>query len=207
MSAARETAAGGVKILADVGPIALFMIVYNVAYRSRPDDAIFIATGAFIIATLAALAFTWFRERRLSPMLLVTAVIVTIFGGLTLALQDALFIKIKPTIVNLLYAAVIFGGLAVGRNVWKMLFNSVFDLSDRVWRILAVRWGAWFVFLAILNEVIWRNFSEAFWANFKFWGVLPLTVLFAFANVPITMREQERRAAERKAAQASSDES
>ncbi len=207
MSAARQTAAGGLKILTDVGPIALFMIVYNIAYRSRPDDAIFIATAVFIVATLAALAFTWFRERRLSPMLLVTAVIVTVFGGLTLALQDALFIKIKPTIVNLLYAAVIFGGLAVGRNVWKMLFNSVFDLSDRVWRILAVRWGAWFVFLAILNEVIWRNFSEAFWANFKFWGVLPLTVLFAFANVPITLREQERRAAERKAASDETEES
>lgn len=207
MSAARQTAAGGLKILTDVGPIALFMLVYNIAYRSRPDDAIFIATAVFIVATLAALAFTWFRERRLSPMLLVTAVIVTVFGGLTLALQDALFIKIKPTIVNLLYAAVIFGGLAVGRNVWKMLFNSVFDLSDRVWRILAVRWGAWFVFLAILNEVIWRNFSEAFWANFKFWGVLPLTVLFAFANVPITLREQERRAAERKAASDETEES
>lgn len=190
MTAAKETAAGGAKILVEVGPIAIFMIAYNVANRMAPDDAIFIATGVFIVSTLAALAWAWLKDKRVPPMLLVSGVLVTFFGGLTLALHDALFIKIKPTIVNLLYAGVILGSVFVGRNVWKMLFAAAFTLPDRVWNILAVRWGLWFVFLAVLNEVVWRNTSEAFWANFKFWGVLPLTLAFAMANVPITLKHQ-----------------
>ncbi len=123
-------------------------------------------------------------------MLIVTAVVVLFFGGLTLALHDALFIKIKPTIINLLYAAVIFGGLLFKQNIWKMLFRSAFDLPDKAWTILAVRWGAFFVFLAVLNEVVWRNTSEAFWANFKFFGVFPLTIAFALANVPLLLKHQ-----------------
>jgi intracellular septation protein len=123
-------------------------------------------------------------------MLIVTAVVVLFFGGLTLILQDALFIKIKPTIINLLYAAVIFGGLMFKQNIWKMLFRSAFDLPDKAWNVLAVRWGLFFVFLALLNEAVWRNTSEAFWANFKFFGVFPLTIAFALANVPFLLKHQ-----------------
>lgn len=187
-ASAGDTLGQGAKLLVEVGPIFVFMVTYNVANRSRPDEAIFIATAVFIAATLAALAYAWLHQRRVPLMLVVTAVIVTVFGGLTLALQDAIFVKIKPTIVNLLYAAAIFGSLLVGRNIWKLLFSQVFTLPDRIWNILAARWGAWFVFLAVLNEFIWRNFSEAFWANFKFWGVMPLTIAFAMANLPITMK-------------------
>jgi intracellular septation protein len=196
----RQTLGQGMKLAIDFGPIAIFMVTYNVAARRVPDEAIFIATGVFIVATLLALGYTWLKERRLSPMLLVSGVIVTVFGGMTLIFHDALFIKLKPTIVNLLYASVIFGGLLVGRNVWKMLFASAFTLPDKIWNTLAVRWGAWFVFLAILNEVVWRAppnafwlqwtgmDAESFWANFKFFGVLPLTLIFAFANLPITAK-------------------
>jgi intracellular septation protein len=111
-----------------------------------------------------------------------------LFGGLTMALHDPIYIKIKPTVVNLFYAAVIFGGLLFKRNIWKQLFAGSFDLPDRVWRILAIRWGSFFVFLALLNEFVWRTYSEAFWANFKFFGVFPLVFLFGLLNVPITLK-------------------
>ena len=161
---------------------------YALAVAEASRSAIFLATGVFMVATAIAIAYSWAKEKRVSPMLIVTGVIVAVFGGLTLYLQNPLFIKLKPTIVNGLYAAVILGGLAVGYNVWRMLFQTAFTLPTKIWNTLAFRWGLWFVFLAILNEVIWRNFSEAFWANFKVFGVLPLTLIFTFANLPITQK-------------------
>ena len=197
---AGETLGQGAKLLVDFGPVFVFMIAYNVANTYAKDQALFIATGAFMAATAAALLYSWLKEKRIPPMIMVSGVIVMVFGGLTLWLQDGLFIKIKPTIVNGLYASVLLGGLLVGTNVWKLLFSSVFTLPDRVWNILAVRWALWFIFLAILNEVLWRaspdafwlqwfdTDAETFWANFKFMGVLPLTIAFALANVPITAK-------------------
>ncbi|MEM6627748.1 MAG: septation protein A [Pseudomonadota bacterium] len=208
-ASAGETLGQGAKLLVDIGPVAAFMIVYNVWNSvQKPDkaafdvtsqayalavaeasrSAIFVATGVFMVATLIAIAYSWIKEKRISPMLMVTGVIVAVFGGATLYFQNALFIKLKPTIINGLYAAVILGGLAVGYNVWRMLFQSAFVLPSKIWDTLAFRWGLWFVFLAILNEVVWRNFSEAFWANFKLLGVLPLTLIFTFANLPITQK-------------------
>jgi intracellular septation protein len=183
------TSASG-QLLVDLGPVGVFMLTYNLAHRFDERHAIFWATGVFMAATLVGLAYARFVQRRTPPMLIVTAVVVLFFGGLTLALHDALFIKIKPTIINLLYAAVIFGGLLFKQNIWKMLFRSAFDLPDKAWTILAVRWGLFFVFLAALNEAVWRNTSEAFWANFKFFGVFPLTIAFALANVPLLLKHQ-----------------
>ena len=197
---AGETLGQGAKLLVDFGPVFVFMIAYNVANRTAKDEALFIATGAFMAATALALAYSWLKERRIPPMLLVSGVIVMVFGALTLFLHDGVFIKIKPTIVNGLYAAVLLGGLLVGTNVWKLLFSGVFTLPDRIWNILAVRWALWFIFLAILNEILWRappdafwlqwsnTDAETFWANFKFFGVLPMTIAFALANVPITAK-------------------
>lgn len=192
------------KILVDIGPIAVFMITFNVANgrlaEENKGDAIFIATGVFMVATFAALAYSYFKEKRVSPMLIVSGVIVGVFGGLTLILQDALFIKLKPTIVNGLYASVLLGGLVVGVNVWKRLFSAAFTLPDKIWNTLALRWGLFFIFLAVLNEAVWRTPAsapwiqwfdtdpETFWANFKFFGVLPITLAFAMANVPITLK-------------------
>lgn len=176
------------RLIVDIGPTVLFMIAYNVANRTRPDEAIFISTGVYMVAAVAALIYARVKERRWPLMLLVTAVIVVLFGGATLIFHNATFAYIKPTIINSLFAVGIFGSLLVGQNVWKLLFGSVFELPDRIWRILAIRWGCWFVFLAILNELIWRNFSEAFWANFKVFGVLPMTFLFALANTPIVLK-------------------
>lgn len=189
------------KVLVELGPIVIFMLTYNIMQRmlgEEPEnwfgfslvksDAIFVATAVFMVATAIALLYSVFKVKRTPPMLIVSAVIVGVFGGLTLYLQSPIFIYLKPTIINLLYAAVIFGGLAIGKNVWQMLFSSAFDLPDDAWRIFAMRWGFWFVFLAILNEVIWRNFSESFWANFKVFGVMPLTIAFMLAQMPLLMK-------------------
>jgi intracellular septation protein len=139
-------------------------------------------------ATVVALGWALTVQKRAPPMLLVSATIVLVFGGLTLYLHDATFAYIKPTIINLLFAAAIFGGLLFKRNVWKILFQTAFDLPDRIWTILAVRWGLFYIFLAGLNEAIWRTQTEAFWANFKVVGVIPITFAFMLANLPITLK-------------------
>lgn len=176
------------QLAVDLGPALVFMVSYNLARRSDPANAIFWSTGLFMAATALALGWAFLVQKRAPPMLLVTAAIVLIFGGLTLYLHDATFAYIKPTIINLLFAAAIFGGLLVKRNVWKLLFQSAFELPDRIWTILAVRWGLFYVFLAGLNEAIWRTQTEAFWANFKVVGVIPITFLFLLANLPITLK-------------------
>lgn len=194
-AAEKKSASGGMaQLMVDLGPVVVFMLTYNLGRRFVPEgQEIFLATGVFIAATLAAVAYAWFVQKRLPPMLIVTAVIVTLFGGLTLALHNALFIKIKPTIINLLYAGVILGGLAVKQNVWKMLFQGAFPaLPEKVWTTFALRWGFFFIFLAGLNEVVWRNFPEAFWANFKVFGVIPLTFVFMLANMPLLMKHMPK---------------
>lgn len=213
-------AASWTKLAVEFGPVLVFMVIYNImrgrvseareaceAAReaangaaltpelvdtcARADIPIYVATGVFIVATLAAVGYSWLKERRVSPMLIITAVLVTAFGGLTLLLKDPVFIKIKPTVVNLLFAAGIFGSLLVGHNAIKLLFSEVYRLPENIWRRMAIRWGAFFVFMAALNEVIWRNFSEGFWVGFKFWGVLPITLAFTIiAVVPLVMRHQ-----------------
>lgn len=199
MSAADDLAKAGDKpvppkqspigqLAVDLGPAIVFMVSYNLARRYDEANAIFWSTGLFMAATLVALGYALQVQKRAPPMLLVTAAIVMVFGALTLYFHDAHFAYIKPTIINLLFAAAIFGGLLVGRNVWKLLFQSAFELPDRIWNILAVRWGLFYVFLAGLNEFIWRTQTEAFWANFKVIGVMPITFLFLLANLPITMK-------------------
>ena len=148
----------GSHMLVDLGPVAVFMVTYNLANRfAAAGQAIYWATGLFVIATLAALAYAWLVQKRAPYILIFTAIVVLLFGGLTMALRDPIYIKIKPTVVNLFYAVVIFGGLLFKRNIWKDLFKGAFTLPDRVWRILAVRWGVFFVFLAGLNEFVWRT--------------------------------------------------
>jgi intracellular septation protein len=190
--AAKPKLTPGGQLTVDLGPAIVFMVSYNLARRFDAENAIFWSTGLFMVATVAALSWAYQVQKRLSPMLLVTGAIVLVFGGLTLYLQDATFAYIKPTIVNCLFAAAIFGGLAVKRNVWKLLFQSAFDLPDRIWTILAVRWGFFYLFLAGLNEVIWRTQSETFWANFKVFGIMPSTFVFLLANLPITLKHMRQ---------------
>jgi intracellular septation protein len=173
------------KLALEAGPLAIFFIM-----NSR--FGIFPATQAFIIASLAALAILWWRERRLALMPLLSAVVVLLFGGLTLWLEDALFIKLKPTIVNLLCAGALLGGQLFGRNLLKPVFGAHFKLTERGWQILSRRWGGFFLLLAALNEIVWRTQSTDMWVNFKVFAILPLTIIFSLCQMPILLRYQLR---------------
>ncbi len=165
----------------EIGPLVVFFLVNN-------RFGLMTGTAAFIVATAIALPLNWYLERRIPVMPLVSGGFVLVFGGLTLLLDDSFFIKIKPTIVNLLFAGGLAAGLALGRNFLKLLFGSVFTLDEAGWRILTLRWIGFFIVLAILNEITWRFFSEDFWVSFKLFGAMPLTILFSFAQLPLIKR-------------------
>jgi len=171
------------KLAIEAGPLGIFVIV-----NARAD--IFTGTAAFMAATVVALAAGWMLERRLPVMPLVSGAFIFVFGGLTLYLADELFIKLKPTVVNLLFAAILGGGLAMGRSLLQLAFGSAFQLTPHGWRILTLRWTGFFVVMAILNEIVWRNFPTDFWINYKLFGALPLTVVFALIQTPLLLRHQ-----------------
>ncbi len=186
-SASAETKDDGInpllKLVLDLGPLVTFFVV-----NAKID--LIAATGAFMVATVVSLGITYALERRLAPMPLITGVFVMIFGGLTIALDSELFIKLKPTIVNLIFAGILIVGLMTGRPLLKLLFQEAFKLTDEGWRKLTIRWTGFFIFLALLNEVIWRNFSTDFWVAFKVWGNFPITILFTMAQLPLITRYQ-----------------
>jgi intracellular septation protein len=145
-----------------------------------------------MLATVAALVASWRLLGRVTAVPMVTAVLVVVFGGLTFYLDDPSFIKLKPTIINLLFSGALVVGLATGRPLLKLLLGEAFQLSEQGWRKLTVRWALFFFALAILNEIVWRNFSESAWVNFKVFGIVPLTILFAMAQIPLIKRYQPR---------------
>jgi intracellular septation protein len=171
------------KLALDLGPLLIF-------FGGNLYFGIFPATGMFMVATVLSLSATYAIERKLSPMPIVTGVVVMVFGGLTLWLANDLFIKLKPTIVNSIFAAILLGGLASGRLLIKYLLDSAIHLTDEGWKKFTYRWAVFFIFLAILNEVVWRNFDTDFWVAFKVWGVFPLTLVFALAQTPFLFRHQ-----------------
>ena len=166
------------RLALDLGPLAVFFTAYQFF-------GIYVATAVFMVAMLASLGFGYWSERKLSPMAIVTAVIVLIFGGLTLYLHNSLFIKIKPTIIYSIFGLVLLGGLLFNRLFIKYVLEMGFDLTETGWRQLTLRWGIFFLTLAVTNEFIWRNFSEGVWVTFKSWGVIPLMILFSFAQAPL----------------------
>ena len=167
----------------DLGPLLLFFGTFQLL-------GIFAATGAFMAAVVAALVAGFAFERRILPMPLVTCLLVILFGGLTLYLKNDTFIKMKPTVLYASFGLVLIGGLAFNRLFIKYVLAEAFDLSERGWRALTWRWAIFFLFLAALNEVVWRHYSTGAWVWFKVAGVLPLTLLFAFAQVPFVIRHQ-----------------
>lgn len=171
------------RLALELGPLVVFFVA-NV----RAD--IFVATAAFMIAITVSLLASRLIERRWPVMPLVTAVFVLVFGGLTLWLADSTFIKVKPTVVNTLFGAILLGGLAFGRSLLKPVFGTAFQLEEEGWRILTLRWGLFFLFLAVLNEVVWRTFSEDAWVSFKVFGIMPLTVVFSLLQMPVLNRFQ-----------------
>ena len=149
---------------------------------------IFIATALFMVAMAISLSVSWLLVRSRPVMPLVSGIVVFVFGALTLYLQDEIFIKMKPTIVNSLFGGALLGGLFFGKALLGYVFDSAFKLDAEGWRKLTFRWGVFFFFLAILNEVVWRNFSTDFWVAFKVWGTMPITLAFTFSQMPLIMR-------------------
>jgi intracellular septation protein len=166
------------KLALDLGPLVLFFFA-NSRY------GIFVATATFMVAVLAALAASYVLTRSLPIMPVVTAIIVVVFGGLTLILHNDMFIKIKPTILYALFGAVLLGGLLFGKSLLGVVFDSLFHLSEEGWRKLTLRWGLFFLALAVLNEIVWRNTSTNVWVDFKVFGFLPLTFLFGALQYPL----------------------
>ncbi|MEQ1650966.1 MAG: septation protein A [Hyphomicrobium sp.] len=173
------------KLLVELGPLVVFFIC-----NSR--FGIFTGTAAFMVATLIALVASKALLGRIPTMPLVSGFFVLVFGGLTVWLQDDQFIKLKPTIVNGLFAVILFAGLASGRTLLKIVFGDVFKLTESGWRELTIRWALFFTFLAVLNEVVWRSFSTDFWVSFKVFGVMPITMAFAIAQVGLLKRHELR---------------
>jgi intracellular septation protein len=149
---------------------------------------LFIATALFMVATIAALSVSWALTRTLPIMPLVSGLFVVVFGGLTLWLQNETFIKMKPTIVNALFATILLGGLLFGRSLLGYVFNQAFKLDDDGWRKLTLRWGVFFLVMAVVNELVWRNFSTDFWAGFKVWATMPITMIFMLCQIPLLQR-------------------
>jgi intracellular septation protein len=169
------------KLALDIGPLILFFI-------GNARWGIFPATAIFMVAILVALAVSYALIRRLPVMALISAVIVTVFGGLTLVLHDETFIKVKPTIIYALFGATLLFGLISRKPLLEMVFDSVFHLTEEGWRKLTLRWCVFFFAMALLNEFVWRNFSTDTWVSFKLFGAVPLTFLFAAAQYPLLMK-------------------
>jgi intracellular septation protein len=184
------------KMALELGPLLVFFFA-----NSRGDwlaarfpalgdlgGPLFVATALFMVAVAISLVVSWMLTRTLPMMPLVSGVVVFVFGALTLYLQDEIFIKMKPTIVNTLFGATLLGGLLFGKSLLGYVFDSAFKLDAEGWRKLTLRWGIFFLFLAVLNEVVWRNFSTDFWVAFKVWGTMPITIAFTLSQMPLIMR-------------------
>ena len=171
------------KLVLEMGPLVLFFI-------ANAKFGIFVATAVLMASVVAALATSWILTRHIPVMPLVTAVAVVFFGTLTFIFQDELFIKLKPTIVNAIFGAALLGGLAMGRPLLPVVLDSVLQLTDAGWRILTLRWGLFFFFLAGLNELVWRTQTTDFWVTFKVFGTMPITILFALSQVPLILKHE-----------------
>ena len=172
------------KLAIELGPLLVF-------FGTNALYGIYAGTAAFMVATVISLGVAWLRYHKLPVMPLVSAVIVLLFGTLTLYLQDETFIKLKPTIVYAVFAGLLAGGLWMRKPLLELLFGPVFKLSEEGWRKLTFRWVLFFIAMAVLNEIVWRNFSTDFWVSFKVFGFLPLTFLFTLLQLPLIQRYGE----------------
>jgi len=185
---AKAEPAGAARLLIDLGPLLVFFLV-NFLAPVPPAAKVFVATGAFMFAMVAAMLFSAVRYRRISPLLWFSGLMVVVMGGLTIWLHDETFIKMKPTLYYVLVSALLAFGLATGKPLLKAVLGSTYPgLDDGGWTKLTRNWALFFAGMAVLNESVWRNSSTEFWIGFKIWGAIPLTFLFALANVPMLLR-------------------
>lgn len=185
------------KMTLELGPLVVFFFANSRAEQlaarfpvlAELGGSLFIATGVFMVATAIALAVSWLMTRTIPAMPLVSGVVVFVFGALTIWLQDETFIKMKPTIVNVLFGGLLLGGLYFFKtSLLKYVFDSAFNIDAEGWNILTLRWGLYFFIMAIVNEIIWRNFSTDFWVAFKVWGNMPLAIIFTLSQMPLVQR-------------------
>jgi len=184
------------KLALELGPLMVFFfanargdwLIERFPVLASFGGPIFIATALFMVATAVALCASWVLLRNLPIMPLVSGIVVFVFGALTLWLHNETFIKIKPTIINTMFGVILLGGLLFGKSLLGYVFDSAFRLNAEGWRKLTLRWGFFFLFLAVLNEAVWRSFSTDFWVAFKVWGTMPITLLFTFAQMPLVMK-------------------
>ncbi len=184
------------KFALEIGPLLVFFfgnirgkwLAETFPALSVIGGPLLIATALFMAATVISLIVSKLVFKHLPVMPFVSGIVVMIFGTLSIWLQDDTFIKMKPTIVNSLFGFVLLGGLMFGKSLLGYVFNAAFTLDELGWKKLTFRWGVFFFFLAVLNEVVWRNFSDDFWVNFKVWGTMPITLAFTLAQMPLVMR-------------------
>ena len=171
----------GIKFLTDFGPLLVFFVMYF-----KNDQDLKIAIPPFVIATLISLVIVFFLEKKIPMVPLVSGILITLFGGLTLYFDNKIFFYMKPTIINIIFAAVLFfGKYFTKKPLLKTFFQNALNLEDEGWKKLNNRWISFFIFVAFLNEIVWRTQSEAFWVNFKVWGLLPISFIFAVSQVPL----------------------
>ena len=199
------------KLALDLGPLVLFFLanakpalfepwlapIIPEAVRTGERSGIFVATAVFMVAILAALVASYVLTRRLPIMAIVSAVIVLVFGGATLYFQNDTFIKMKPTIIYLLFAGTLFGGVLMRKPLLEAVFDQMFNLTEEGWRKLTIRWALFFLTLAVLNEIVWRTQTTDTWVAFKVFGVTPLTFVFAALQYPLLMKHDATPASEK----------
>ena len=168
------------KFITDFGPLLIFFTIY---YKS--GNNLRVAIPPLIIATILAVVIAYFIERKIPYVPLIGGIIISLFGGLTLYFDNPVFLYIKPTIVNIVFAAILLLGNFFNKNFLKVLFKSAFKLNEIGWDKLNNRWAYFFIFLALINEIVWRTQSEVVWVNFKVWGILPLTFIFTASQLPL----------------------
>jgi len=177
----KSTINPALKLALELGPLLVFFVA-NAHWN------VFVGTAAFMVAVVVALVVSYSLTRSVPMMALLSTVVVMVFGGLTLVLHDAMFIKLKPTIIYTLFGTILLAGLALGRPLLTIVFHEVFELTPEGWRKLTIRWALFFLAMAVLNEIVWRTQSTDFWVTFKAFGVLPLTALFAALQYPLVTR-------------------
>jgi intracellular septation protein len=192
----KDTMNPTLKLALELGPLVVFFFANARGEKLAAQfpalgslgGPIFIATALFMAATIISLVVSYAIARTVPIMPLVSGAVVMVFGLLTLYLHDDTFIKMKPTIINTLFGTILLAGLYFGKSFLKIVFDAAFQIDEAGWKKMTFRWGLFFLFLAVINEIVWRNTTTDVWVTFKVWAVMPITLLFTLSQLPLIMR-------------------